>query len=87
MPGGQAELPLLACPAGRRLQNLGGIVHKKGLIASPLPGWLQSLLARLAGETGIWGGEPGQPLLPNHVLINAYQVQLFLAFLTLSLPR
>ncbi|KAL4437805.1 hypothetical protein ABPG77_005717 [Micractinium sp. CCAP 211/92] len=58
--------------SGRRLQNLGGIVHKKGLIASPLPGWLQPLLARLAGETGIWGGERGGPLLPNHVLINAY---------------
>ncbi|KAL4419683.1 hypothetical protein ABPG75_006781 [Micractinium tetrahymenae] len=59
--------------SGRRLQNLGGIVHKKGLVAAPLPSWLQPLLARLAGETGIWGGEPGAPLLPNHVLINAYQ--------------
>lgn len=50
-------------------------MHKKGLIASPMPGWLQTLLARLAGETGIWGGEPGAALLPNHVLINAYQAR------------
>lgn len=56
--------------SGRRLQNLGGIVHKKGLIAAPLPGWLQPLLARLAADTGgLWG----EGLLPNHVLVNAYQ--------------
>lgn len=45
-------------------------MHKKGLVPTPLPSWLQPLLARLAAETGIWG-EGGQ--LPNHVLINAYQ--------------
>ena len=56
-------------PAGRRLQNLGGLVHKQGLIPAPLPSWLQPLLARLARDTGAYG--PGQ--LPNHVLINAYQ--------------
>ena len=56
---------------GRRLQNLGGVVHQKGLIAAPLPSWLQPLLARLAGELGIFG-EGGA--LPNHVLINAYEV-------------
>ena len=55
--------------AGRRLQNLGGIVHKKGLIPAPLPSWLQPLLGRLAQDTGAYG--EGQA--PNHVLINAYQ--------------
>lgn len=55
-------------PAGRRLQNLGGMVLKQGLVPAPMPSWLQPLLARLAADTGAYG--EGQ--LPNHVLINAY---------------
>ncbi|PRW33548.1 alpha-ketoglutarate-dependent dioxygenase alkB-like protein 6 [Chlorella sorokiniana] len=55
--------------SGRRLQNLGGIVHKKGLLPAPLPSWLQPLLGKLAADTGAYG--EGQA--PNHVLINAYQ--------------
>ena len=69
-----AMYPLPPLPAGhaagRRLQNLGGLVHKKGLIPAPLPSWLTPLMGRLAGDTGAFG-EGGQ--LPNHVLINAYQ--------------
>ncbi|GIL86600.1 hypothetical protein Vretimale_11510 [Volvox reticuliferus] len=56
--------------SGRRLQNLGGVVHAKGLIPAPLPSWLQPLLTRLAaegGEGGLYGGQP-----PNHVLVNSY---------------
>ncbi|GLC61181.1 hypothetical protein PLESTB_001728400 [Pleodorina starrii] len=56
--------------SGRRLQNLGGVVHAKGLIPAPLPSWLQPLLGRLAeegGEGGLYGGQP-----PNHVLVNSY---------------
>ena len=54
-------------PAGRKLQNLGGMVHKKGLVPAPMPSWCTPLLARLASE-GVYGGQ-----LPNHVLVNAYQ--------------
>lgn len=60
-------------PAGRRLQNLGGIIHKQGLISAPLPSWLQPLVARLAAETGIYGNVGGDVGQPNHVLVNAYQ--------------
>jgi alkylated DNA repair protein alkB family protein 6 len=59
--------------SGRRLQSLGGMVHKQGLIPAPLPGFLEPLLAKLAADTGMYGsgGE-----LPNHVLVNAYEVRL-----------
>ncbi|GLI67661.1 hypothetical protein VaNZ11_011912 [Volvox africanus] len=56
--------------SGRRLQNLGGVVHAKGLIPAPLPSWLEPLLTRLAGEGGEGGLYGGKP--PNHVLINSY---------------
>ncbi|KAI3425123.1 hypothetical protein D9Q98_008895 [Chlorella vulgaris] len=59
--------------SGRRLQNLGGIIHKQGLISAPLPSWLQPLVARLAAETGIYGNVGGDVGQPNHVLVNAYQ--------------
>lgn len=42
----------VAPDAGRRLQNLGGLVHKAGLLQAPLPGWLTPLLERLAADTG-----------------------------------
>ena len=58
--------------SGRRLQSLGGMVHKQGLIPAPLPGYLEPLLARLAADTGIYGGAGERA---NHVLINAYQVR------------
>jgi alkylated DNA repair protein alkB family protein 6 len=55
--------------SGRRLQAHGGAIGPKGsLIATPLPAWLAPLAARLARETGAFGG--GAP--PNHVLVNAY---------------
>ncbi|GIL57147.1 hypothetical protein Vafri_12447 [Volvox africanus] len=56
--------------SGRRLQNLGGVVHSKGLIPAPLPSWLEPLLTRLAGEGGEGGLYGGKP--PNHVLVNSY---------------
>ena len=50
--------------SGRRVQQLGGLVHEKaGLLPAPLPSFLRPLLCRL------------QPLLgfeANHVLANAY---------------
>lgn len=54
--------------SGRRLQNYGGTVHAKGLIAARLPDWLEPLLAKLHADTRAFGAGP-----PNHVLVNAYQ--------------
>lgn len=57
--------------SGRRVQTLGGLVHEKaGLLAAPLPGWLQPLLARLAAER-LPGLSAAPPL--NHVLVNRYE--------------
>jgi alkylated DNA repair dioxygenase AlkB len=55
--------------SGRRLQNHGGIVHTKGLIPAPMPGWLQQLIASLPQPLAQLF-PPDQP--PNHVLINSY---------------
>ena len=59
--------------SGRRLQSLGGMVHKQGLIPAPLPSYLDPLLSRLAADTGIFGSGGERP---NHVLVNSYQVRL-----------
>ncbi|VFQ60697.1 unnamed protein product [Cuscuta campestris] len=51
----------------RRLQNWGGVVHEKGLIAQDLPHWLTRITRRVQDESG--------GLFPsaiNHVLINEY---------------
>eukprot|EP00798_Chlamydomonas_sp_ICE-L_P014730 gene14730-20774_t len=53
----------------RRLQNHGGIVHTKGLIAAPFPKWLNPLVHQLHSEYGCLFADGA----PNHVLINAYQ--------------
>ncbi|CAI5477197.1 unnamed protein product [Closterium sp. Yama58-4] len=53
---------------GRRLQNWGGVVHDKGLIAQPLPQWLQSFTSRLSAELNSVFPSP-----INHVLVNEYQ--------------
>ena len=54
--------------SGRRLQNLGGVVHPKGLIPTPIPDWLATASANVRASAG--------DLLPapiNHVLVNEYQ--------------
>ena len=54
--------------SGRRLQNLGGVVHKKGLIPTPVPEWLAAQIKKVRASAG--------ELLPapiNHVLVNEYQ--------------
>ena len=54
--------------SGRRLQNLGGVVHPKGLIPTPVPEWLAAQMAKVRASAG--------DLLPapiNHVLVNEYQ--------------
>jgi hypothetical protein len=52
--------------SGRHLMNLGGAVHKKGLLPAPLPRWAAVLAARVTRDTGIFGIEA------NHILINCY---------------
>lgn len=56
--------------SGRRLQNHGGIVHTKGLVPAPLPGWLQGLIGSITQRLPRLFPPDMQP---NHVLINAYQ--------------
>ncbi|CAI5508464.1 unnamed protein product [Closterium sp. Naga37s-1] len=53
---------------GRRLQNWGGVLHDKGLIAQPLPQWLQSFTSRLSADLRSVFPSP-----VNHVLVNEYQ--------------
>lgn len=51
----------------RRLQDWGGVVHPRGMVAQPLPLWLEALAARLQQDTGLF------PSAINHVLVNEYQ--------------
>lgn len=50
----------------RRLQNWGGIVHEKGLIAQDLPSWLTRITGKIFEKSGLF------PSAINHVLINEY---------------
>ncbi|KAJ8574000.1 hypothetical protein K7X08_010511 [Anisodus acutangulus] len=50
----------------RRLQNWGGVVHEKGLIAQDLPPWLTRITERITEKSGLF------PSSINHVLINEY---------------
>lgn len=50
----------------RRLQNWGGIVHDKGLLAQGLPPWLEQVTHRICTESRLF------PSAINHVLINEY---------------
>ncbi|KAH9542173.1 hypothetical protein CY35_14G102600 [Sphagnum magellanicum] len=50
----------------RRLQNWGGVVHEKGLLAQVLPPWLITVTQRIAKETTLF------PAPINHVLVNEY---------------
>lgn len=55
--------------SGRRLQSHGGTVHEKwgGLLQGPMPGWLQTLLAKIDEDFHPFDGAA------NHVLLNAYE--------------
>ncbi|GJP40536.1 hypothetical protein CLOM_g207 [Closterium sp. NIES-68] len=53
---------------GRRLQNWGGVVHDKGLIAQPLPAWLQHFTSRISSDLSSLFPSP-----VNHVLVNEYK--------------
>lgn len=50
----------------RRLQNWGGIPHTKGMIAEPIPDWLQDYLNRIH-SLNLMNGK-----VPNHILVNEY---------------
>jgi len=58
--------PMQVQLSNRRLQNLGGLVHPKGLLQTPLPPWLHPCLERCQ-QTGVFGDQA-----PNHVLVNSY---------------
>ncbi|KAH7837463.1 hypothetical protein Vadar_014133 [Vaccinium darrowii] len=51
----------------RRLQNWGGAIHEKGLLAQNLPPWITRITERISDESGLF------PSAINHVLINEYQ--------------
>ncbi|KAK3808297.1 MAG: hypothetical protein J3Q66DRAFT_373867 [Benniella sp.] len=55
----------------RRLQNWGGIVNEKGMIAEPLPTWLSDLFPRFQ-ESRVFDGLDATHPLPNHCLVNEY---------------
>ncbi|KZV39818.1 hypothetical protein F511_27821 [Dorcoceras hygrometricum] len=50
----------------RRLQNWGGVVHDKGLLAQCFPPWLEQVTHRICTESRLF------PSAINHVLINEY---------------
>jgi len=52
--------------AHRRLQNWGGLPHNMGMLAQPIPEWLQGPMDRIHA-LGVFG-----ELRPNHVLVNEY---------------
>ncbi|KAI1317794.1 Alpha-ketoglutarate-dependent dioxygenase alkB 6 [Mortierella claussenii] len=51
----------------RRLQNWGGIVSEKGMIAEPLPSWLSDMFPRFQ-ESGVFEGLDATQQVPNHCL-------------------
>ncbi len=51
----------------RRLMNLGGVPHPKGMIAEPLPTWLQSLVNEVNDLSHL-----PETSRANHVLLNEY---------------
>ncbi|KAF9897037.1 hypothetical protein BX616_006306, partial [Lobosporangium transversale] len=55
----------------RRLQNWGGIVNEKGMIAETLPSWLSDIFPRFQ-ETGVFDGLDATHRVPNHCLVNEY---------------
>ncbi|KAG6403452.1 hypothetical protein SASPL_135674 [Salvia splendens] len=62
----QAPLSKWKILKNRRLQNWGGVVHEKGLLAQQLPSWLKAVTNRIYEESKLF------PSAINHVLINEY---------------
>ncbi|KAL1540917.1 alpha-ketoglutarate-dependent dioxygenase alkB 6 [Salvia divinorum] len=62
----QAPLSKWKTLKNRKLQNWGGVVHEKGLLAQQLPSWLKTVTNRIYEESKLF------PSAINHVLINEY---------------
>uniref|UniRef100_A0A1B6DL64 Fe2OG dioxygenase domain-containing protein n=1 Tax=Clastoptera arizonana TaxID=38151 RepID=A0A1B6DL64_9HEMI len=62
-----APIPKWTQLSNRRLQNWGGIPHKKGMIAEDIPMWLQTYIDKVI-HLGIYDLDSK----PNHVLVNEY---------------
>ncbi|RWS16246.1 alpha-ketoglutarate-dependent dioxygenase alkB 6-like protein [Dinothrombium tinctorium] len=52
--------------SNRRLQNWGGLPHRRGMIAEPLPIWLKIYCDKVS-QLGVFDDKT-----PNHVLVNEY---------------
>ncbi|XP_076041593.1 putative RNA/DNA demethylase ALKBH6 [Oratosquilla oratoria] len=62
-----APKPKWTCLSNRRLQNWGGLPHPKGMVAEPIPQWLQKHMDQIT-QLGVFGEKK-----PNHVLVNEYE--------------
>ncbi|XP_052199091.1 uncharacterized protein LOC127806101 isoform X2 [Diospyros lotus] len=62
----QAPISKWKALKNRRLQNWGGVVHEKGLLAQDLPPWLRRITNKIFEESCLF------PSAINHVLINEY---------------
>lgn len=56
--------------SGRRVQSWGGAVHERGMVPTPMPGYLTALCDMLAadGPLPVFAADKR----PNHVLVNEY---------------
>ncbi|XP_071523498.1 alpha-ketoglutarate-dependent dioxygenase alkB homolog 6 [Panulirus ornatus] len=52
--------------ARRRLQNWGGLPHPKGMVAEPIPSWLEQQIEKI-DALNVFGEKR-----PNHILVNEY---------------
>lgn len=50
----------------RRLQNWGGVPQPKGMIAEPIPDWLNDCCKKIF-SLGVFADK-----MPNHILVNEY---------------
>ncbi|VEN34387.1 unnamed protein product [Callosobruchus maculatus] len=58
--------PKWTCLSNRRLQDYGGVPHEKGMIAEPIPKWLQTYMDKV-DALNIFDGKK-----TNQVLVNEY---------------
>jgi len=65
-----SPIPKWTTLSNRRLQNWGGLPHPKGMIAEPLPDWLDPYCQRIS-EIGVFNGDEIAKKA-NHVLVNEY---------------
>lgn len=61
-----APKPKWTCLSNRRLQDYGGVPHKKGMIPESIPEWLKKYMNRVEKL------EVFDKMIPNQVLVNEY---------------